>query len=477
MTPIRRVRTARERSVPPRGRFAERAFAVLALMTVSGAFIPLLQFKAGIEIDVSTGDRTTQTFLLPIYLVSGAWLARHPRQFRAVVTRHAPSLVLIGLAVASVTWSAMPDVTLRRSIALAATTVFAAYLVARFDTVELLQVLAWTFGLSAVLSLATAIAFPSYGIAGGLQAGAWRGIYVNKNVLGRAMVLSTMVFALLAKARPERWWVLLPGALLSAGLVLLSRSGTALTVLIGMIVLLPLFAALRARSRVLPFLLAAAVLVECAVLLAVSSEWKSALSALGKNATLTGRTAIWTVVLERIAERPWLGYGYAAFWTGWGGESAAVWRAVGWKTPHSHNGFLDLWLDLGLVGVLICLAGLAVATRHAVATARATRTAEGLWPLAIVVFVVLYNLTESALLRQNSIFWVLYATAVFSAAAHSRAHVSVERRAGRAGDGQLLDRTPGRPPTRAAAPGLSLGVRLRVAWTGAPSSSRHRRLR
>ena len=37
-------------------------------------------------------------------------------------------------------------------------------------------------------------------------------------------------------------------------------------------------------------------------------------SLLGKDATLTGRTGIWSAVIDSIAKRPLLGYGYQAFW-------------------------------------------------------------------------------------------------------------------------------------------------------------------
>src|SRR5205823_1872949 len=57
------------------------------------------------------------------------------------------------------------------------------------------------------------------------------------------------------------------------------------------------------------------------------------------------------LVLSKIAMRPILGYGVNAFWRGRSAEYAGIWDAVGWPTPHSHNGLLDLALDLGAVGI------------------------------------------------------------------------------------------------------------------------------
>ena len=77
---------------------------------------------------------------------------------------------------------------------------------------------------------------------------------------------------------------------------------------------------------------------------------------LNRNQDLTGRTEIWSMVMDAILEHPWLGYGYHAFWRGADGPSVDV-RLSGWIPPHAHNGFLDLALDFGIAGPLlfVCL--------------------------------------------------------------------------------------------------------------------------
>jgi O-antigen ligase len=109
-----------------------------------------------------------------------------------------------------------------------------------------------------------------------------------------------------------------------------------------------------------------------------------------------------------ILRQPWLGYGYGGFWLGETGPSAAFWAAVGWKTPHSHNGFIDLALDLGLVGLFALVVALVTAFVRAIGRARTARTADAVAPLMFLAYTVLYNLSESSLLRHNTIFWVLY---------------------------------------------------------------------
>ncbi len=61
-------------------------------------------------------------------------------------------------------------------------------------------------------------------------------------------------------------------------------------------------------------------------------------------------------MLQEITKRPILGYGFHAFWgRGLSGEATNIALSTGWVLAHSHNGFLDIWLDLGAVGLGLVL--------------------------------------------------------------------------------------------------------------------------
>jgi O-antigen ligase len=141
-------------------------------------------------------------------------------------------------------------------------------------------------------------------------------------------------------------------------------------------------------------------------LVAVYSE--PVFTMLGRDPTLTGRTDIWSAVLHSGSERPWLGYGYNAFWQEWNGPSAAVLTEIGWEAPNSHNGLLDLWLELGFAGVGALLIGLISAARAGLLSARRAPTIAGLWPLVFLSYLVLINVSMSVLLRPHSLSWILY---------------------------------------------------------------------
>jgi O-antigen ligase len=115
-----------------------------------------------------------------------------------------------------------------------------------------------------------------------------------------------------------------------------------------------------------------------------------------------------------IWKRPWLGYGYNAFWQGWEGPSAYVLLIAHFDPLNAHNGYLELWLNLGLLGVVVFVLVYLRAAIRAITWARLTKDIAGLWPAAYLTYILLYNLTESGILTRNSITWVLFVTVILS---------------------------------------------------------------
>ncbi|MGC2182936.1 MAG: hypothetical protein WA637_06645, partial [Terriglobales bacterium] len=109
---------------------------------------------------------------------------------------------------------------------------------------------------------------------------------------------------------------------------------------------------------------------------------------------------------------PWFGYGYGAFWRGYAGPSGVVWDAMGGEIFYSHNGFLDVWLDLGAIGLGLLILGYTIAFRRAVISAGVDHSDLSLWPLVFLMFLLLSNLTEGSLMRANTLPWILY-TAIY----------------------------------------------------------------
>lgn len=386
----------------------ERVYAVALLLVFSDALIPLIRSASGAVPDLENGDPHRQAMLFGFFGICALLCALRPREVLSAALRNPLTLLLIAFALVSRGWSAAPDITLRRGIALAGTTLCGVWLAGRFRGRELMTILGWAMGIAAVLSLLFALAVPELGIhQDGDFRGAWRGIYMQKNGLGKMMVLGALVFILLAlreEGRARRKWQAL--ALLCAALVLLSTSTTSTLILGALVLLVPLYRGLASRSRwLVPAALGIALPV-AGIALAVITDVEGALGLFGKDTTLTGRTELWEYATATIGDRLWYGYGYGAFWQV-STRAQGIYAAIGWDAWHAHNGLLELGLNLGVIGIVLFLAGYVVGLMRGTGALLAGAREEGIWILGFLTFVLLGNLTESAVLEQN-VYWILY---------------------------------------------------------------------
>ena len=402
----------------------EKAFAVLVLLLFSGALIPLMYQEGGTVTtpDAGEGDPRAQAIWSVIYVVTFLLLAVRWKYVVHVATRDKVLWVLLGIALTSVLWSDAPEITLRRSVALIGTTAFGVYLASRYKVSDQQRLLTWALAIAAVLSLLVAVALPSYGVSNDIYAQGWKGVYSHKNQLGSIMALSTLVFLFRALTSRKRRWAALAGLILSFGLVILSNSKTALVVCLVALALLPVYRALRWPITLAVPVLTGAWLLAGGVVVWGLNNAEAILGALGRDPTLTGRTELWSLVTTMVLRRPWLGYGYNGFWEG--NEGSYFWISLGGFQPTSaHNGFLDLWLQLGLLGVTAFVLSYLLAFLRAAAWARVEKTTESLWPLMFLTFMLLYSMTESSIMNRNDIYWALYAATVLSLP--TRQHSSV----------------------------------------------------
>jgi exopolysaccharide production protein ExoQ len=406
-------------------RLVEKAFVVFSLFVSTAALIPVLLETPDGSIPQ---DPYSPLLFMGIYMVTLLLLVTQRKSFLLVAQKDFLIWVVVGIALASAIWTVAPDITLRRSLLLLGTTLFGIYLAMRYSLREQLQLLSWALGLVILLSILFAIGLPSYGLMGiqegGVHAGAWRGVMSHKNLLGRLMVLSSLVFLFVATSDSisnsrYRWfpWI---GYVLSIVLIVRSTSKTALISFVALMIILPLYRTLRRNyNQLVPIAIALILLVGSVAILFVDNL-PFITSVLGRDLTLTGRTELWSVMLELIQERPLLGYGFNGFWRDWDSDvTAYLWRTLQWECPYGHNGFMDLLAELGIAGLAVFLLSLTTAYIQGVRWLRITKNVEGLWTLIYLSFLVIYNISESTLLATNSIFWILYVSTIFSMAIES----------------------------------------------------------
>jgi exopolysaccharide production protein ExoQ len=334
--------------------------------------------------------------------------------------------LFIGFACVSILWSANAQATSDETKFLLRATVFGVYLATRYSTRELLQLLSWTLGLSMVFSFLVGIAIPQYTTH---LAGSWKGVFAHKQSLGAMMGFAASVFLsqILGQRLSRKWMpIALYGLVFS--LVLLSKSQTGLMIFLLSLVTSPLYkAAKQKRYRGLLIILVLMALATAASILLVNFE-TVVVYGLGKNLQLNGRIPIWVIAIAKGLESPWLGYGFQGFWTS--DVSDVVLQNVPWIyhneafrtraiTFHSHNGYIELFLQLGLVGIALYGTCFILCCKRIVTLLLTTRSAENFWMFQFMGIMLIANLSEAWGVLTPSLFWVLYVTLSYSSALQS----------------------------------------------------------
>ena len=349
--------------------------------------------------DPNEGSVVTQLILSASYLSVLGILIPYYRQILFVLARNKSLVLLVLWAILSSTWSVTPPLSFRRAMAMLGTTVFGIALALRLSPEQQVRFLSWLCRIIAVLSLACVLFLPAYGIAPTAEE-QWQGIFGYKSVLGFIMSLSILVEWHLPTPTPLAKilnWV----ALLLSGLLLYrSNSLTPTIAMVGALILVQLYKVAVQRLGIsLPV---------TALLIGLVALWAAALylansdnitKQLGRSSDLTGRTEIWGWVGQSIAERPILGYGFSGFWSA--ATATGLDRALGGQVMYAHNGYLEVFLNLGIIGFAFTIIFLLVGMRRVLHWSDRAATSVNLWPLTLLIFFLIQNFTECSILLQD----------------------------------------------------------------------------
>jgi exopolysaccharide production protein ExoQ len=262
--------------------------------------------------------------------------------------------------------------------------------------------------------------YPQFGRAYNFWTGAeyYQGVMTDKNALGHVCMIVGVFFfwnalqALHNKKRKGR----LSEFLLSAGflgmtfwLLKMSSSATSVvTLVLGMLVVGVLGLPFLNRRRIGVYLIVGGL-----VFVAVNSMfgiYENVVHSLGRNLTLTDRTNIWETVVK-LQSNPILGVGFESFWLGNRLEAFRFMLPGEAGIGEAHNGYLEIYLDLGFVGLFLFLT-LLMATFYKIRLDLLKRFELGRLRMGLFVAIVAYNFTEAAFVSVHFIYAVFFLIAV-----------------------------------------------------------------
>ena len=398
--------------------FLEKSIAVIGIIAFGGSVLPLM-LTGG---DPLAGDLESAGVTIlygGLYLLVLAAIALRPGIAFQIPFASPALTAMIAFAFLTALWSLFPDVTLRRSIAFMFTTVFGIWMALRFRFPEIMRLLVVGLSFLMFVSFFMIFAMPTIGLDSAQHVGAWKGVFFQKNVTGRMMVWLVLALVWLDWQKEQSRWVTRPLILLAMLLIVMSRSGTGLVT--SVLVSVALLSTTMLRGSIRSFAPTMALLTALLVIMVTAGAtfWYDVLYALGRDPTLTGRTVLWQHIVQSVTERPLLGYGYAAYWFGFNGPGASFTRD--WGITSAHSGWLELTLDLGLVGVALVLVVLSRMLFQGFFAARyGNSRAEAAWAFAVGCALLAVSVSESVFAERHSMNWVIATIAVVRLIQQSR---------------------------------------------------------
>jgi exopolysaccharide production protein ExoQ len=315
-------------------------------------------------------------FVVVIAAISIVVLIHNRARFR-IASLPYPLLAFIALAFLSIAWSYYPGFTVLGAVVLLLTTASAVSIAVTVTWPDLLIVLGWVFRLVLGLSflfefiVSAIIRHPIYPVWITPEShpakllywsrdllfdlGKIQGIVGNSSLLAMAALIGLIVFAIqLASKTVKRGsgWFWLAVAI---GTIGLTRSAT-VVVALTVVIVVALAALLVRRARTPRGRAYAYGGIVCAValisVLAVAQQGRI-LALLGKSSDFTGRFTIWNEVIQLAQQRPGQGWGWLGYWIVWIAPFNTLKKAGGVQPPHAHDAWLDVWLQLGILGLVV----------------------------------------------------------------------------------------------------------------------------
>ncbi|WP_298040154.1 O-antigen ligase family protein [uncultured Microbacterium sp.] len=380
------------------------------------------------------GPVGTSILLLAMAAITAAltpvWRSRLAGRTRSWRAQPWPLIAYAALGALSIVWSSWPLATAITWVMMALFTAHGILFARAFTREELLTTLERALGAILVLSLALEAwvalvlrhpILPNFSDAPEDPNPHWywvrgnlfddllvgsriQGIVGNANLLAVLCVLALIVFATRFARRAPHTGARVVLSVLALWLCV--RSGSAAMFLtlaaVGAAALIVLlfrrFTGRRARTT----LYAAAITIVVAVVAGLLIAKDSLLALLGRSSDITGRTEIWAKVLERAVDSPLIGHGFASPWLPWDSAFDGWIMDHGITVFHSHNMWIDGFLQLGALGILLLITIYATTLwrswRLAISADAATRS---MAPLLLVLVLLVQGLSESAPLM----FW------------------------------------------------------------------------
>jgi len=341
----------------------------------------------------------------------------------ALLRSNTPILLYFVYCGISAVWSDFPDVSFKRWIrALGDIVVIMLILTDTNWLAALKRVLSRAGFVLIPISLLFILHYPTLGRVYNRWDGkmSWTGVTTGKNTLG----MICLIFGLASIWRLLEWFetqkkgdrrlgtLLAHAVFVVMALVLLFKANSVTSIaclfLAGTVMIATRFPFMIQRPKLIHLLVAVVITgAFCVLFLGIGTGM---LENVGRDSTLTGRTDVWKVAIG-LTDNPLLGAGFESFWLG--PRLAAMRTVFQQHVNQVHNGYLEVYLNLGFIGIALLGAMLVTGYRKIMATMRHHDIASHLM-LAYFIVAVVYDFTEGGFKMMYPV-WIFFLLATIAA--------------------------------------------------------------
>jgi exopolysaccharide production protein ExoQ len=357
---------------------------------------------------------TTLQFV-SLYLLAGLILVLENKKVLTLLAKDHWLLALISLTGLSFFWSVVPRISFAHFRTSIVIFIISGYIVTTYTPKQIIDYMSKILGAIVLISLIYIVAIPEISVV----RGAWKGVFPHQSyfaaVAGFAAISIFNSFILRNDKARGKYSKVLSITLVAACFMTIWYTGsrTPLLSLIASFAILPFFyldkiKGLKARTQC--FLVLIYILVIVIPLVFFLKDF-IIVDLLGKSPNLSGRDEIWKYVGDKIAERPFLGYGSAAFWH----NQQLSWEVrskISFRTPdqfNTHSSYYDCLLGLGFIGFFLLIGTIIAAIRRNIILFYRHNQLEARWGLQIVVFMLFASYSDTWVgFLTRSLGWFLF---------------------------------------------------------------------
>lgn len=375
-----------------------------------------------------SGSPVDRVVLTALIILSLFVLFSRTERTKKVLARNKWLVILFAYMVLSVVWSNFPGISFRRCIRAIGAFLVVLVVLTEDDPLGGIRALLRRVYLTHIpLSIAAIKYFRNIGVAYTWDGNEemWVGLANHKNNLGQVAMSSGLYSSWQVLQNWSKKKLTLDLLLLVLTLWVLrgSKNSHSSTAILGFIISAAILLGLqfikkraaRAKCIILAALIASVVVSPLVVLgfeAFNTTPVGLVLNATGRDLTLSDRTLLWTDLLNNAKKNPVTGVGLGSFWVGPIGYNMYPFpnwsrKTPGWRPNEGHNGYLDVYVDLGVIGVVLLMFVLSSAFAGALNDLQ-NEFELGRIRLVLLLSIVINNMAESSFLKGTHSLWFVF---------------------------------------------------------------------